>query len=93
MPSFQCRELLAKSKVFKKQRASGVEQAKDRAKQESENVCHAVLLQRLACETQCSILLKSRADRILARHKRRSGEYEAKLSVGTTWLDDESGFL
>ena len=70
MPSFQCRELLAKSKVFKKQRASGVEQAKDRAKQESENVCHAVLLQRLACETQCSILLKSRADRILARHNR-----------------------
>ena len=66
VPPFQCRELLAKSKVFKKQHASGEKHAKDRAKQESEDVCHATLLRHFACEMQCCFLLKSKADRILA---------------------------
>src|SRR5258705_10624622 len=69
VPPFQCRELLAKSKVFKKQHASGEKHAKDRAKQESEGVCHATLLRHFACEMQCCILLKSKADRILANDR------------------------
>jgi len=39
-PSFQCRELLAKSEVFEKQPATTVEQLADRAHQEYKRVYH-----------------------------------------------------
>src|ERR1700704_2748570 len=81
-PSLQCRELLAKSKVFKEQHASGEKQAKDRAKQESEGVCHATLLRHFACEMQCCIPLKSKADRILANDKAAPKKAEVKTKVG-----------
>ncbi len=96
VPPFQCRELLAKSKVFKKQHASGEKHAKDRAKQESEGVCHATLLRHFACEMQCCILLKSKADRILANDsgKQRGGSMPLVIMrhrMGTALFHGQTG--
>ena len=70
MPSFQCRELLAKSEVFEKQPATTVEESEDRTGQEYKRVYHVRVPSRFACEWQCRILLKLQADRILAWDKR-----------------------
>jgi hypothetical protein len=67
MPSFQYRELLAKSKVFEKQHATTLEESEDRTRQEYKRFYHVRVLSRFACEWQCRILLKLQADRILAR--------------------------
>jgi hypothetical protein len=67
MPPHQCCGLLAKSEVFKKQSATSAEQSKDRARQESNGVCHATVLPRFSGGPQRCILLKSQVDRILAR--------------------------
>jgi hypothetical protein len=66
MPSFQYRELLAKSEVFEKEPATTVEESDDRTDQEYKRVYHVRVLSRFACEWQCRILLKSQADRVLA---------------------------
>ncbi len=47
-----------------------MEEAKNRVEQESKGICHPGLLSQFACEKQGCILLKSLADRILARHRR-----------------------
>ena len=67
MSSFQYRELLAKSEVFEKQPATTVEESENRTRQKYKRVYHVRVLPRFACEWQCRILLKSQADRILAR--------------------------
>jgi hypothetical protein len=67
MSSFQYRELLAKSEVFEKQTATTVEESENRTRQEYKRVYHVQVLPRFACEWQYRILLKSQADRILAR--------------------------
>jgi hypothetical protein len=69
MPPFQCRKLLAKSQVFEKQHATTVEELEDHTCQEYKRVNHLRVLSRFAFEWQCRILLKSQADRILARDK------------------------
>ena len=66
MPPLQCRELLAESQVLKEEAATGSEESKNRAYQESDSVYHAMVLPHFACERQRCILLKSQADRILA---------------------------
>ena len=67
MPSFQYRELLVKSEIFDQQTATTVEESEDRTDQEYKRVYHVRVLSRLACDWQCRILLKSQADRVLAR--------------------------
>jgi hypothetical protein len=69
MFSFQYRELLAKGEVFEKQPVTTVEESEDRTRQEYERVYHVRVLSRFACEWQCRIVLKSQADRILARDR------------------------
>ena len=69
MPSFQCRELLAKGQVFEKQSATTMEESEDRTDQEYKRVYHVRVLSRFACEWQCRILLKSQADRILVNDR------------------------
>jgi hypothetical protein len=64
--SLQCRELLAKSQVFKKESTTSAEESRDRTYQESDGVYHARVLSHFACGRQRCILLKSQADRILA---------------------------
>ena len=71
MLSLQCRELLVKSEVFEKQSATTVEESEDRTRQENKHVSHERVLSRFACEWQCSILLKSQADTILATDRPR----------------------
>jgi hypothetical protein len=68
MSSFQCCELLAKNSIFKKESAMSAEEAKDHTYQEPDGVYHATVLSHSACAEQRSILLKSQADRILARY-------------------------
>src|SRR6267142_6493972 len=67
MPSFQYRELLAKSELFDQQTATTGEESEDRTDQEFKRVYYMRVLSRLACDWQCRILLKSQADRVLAR--------------------------
>ncbi len=50
MPSFQYRELLAKSEVFEKQHATTLEESEDRTRQECKRVYHAQVLSRFPCE-------------------------------------------
>jgi hypothetical protein len=50
--------------------ATCVEEAKNGAEQESKGLCHAGLLSQFANGTQCRILLKSQADRVLANDRR-----------------------
>jgi len=69
MSSLQCRELLAKSQVFKKESATIAEESQDRAYKEPNEIYHARLLSHSACGQQLCILLKSQADRILANDK------------------------
>jgi hypothetical protein len=47
--------------------ATTVEESEDRTRQEHKRIYHVWVLSRRACERQCRILLKSLADRILAR--------------------------
>jgi hypothetical protein len=80
MPSFQYRELLAKSEVFKKQTATTVEESGDCTRQEYKHVYHVRVLSRSTCEWQCRILLKPQADRIVARDR---AEYKAlRFGIG-----------
>src|SRR6266850_3167984 len=69
-PSLQCRELLAKSWIFKQKASTRAEEAKNRAEQQSEGVCHARLLSQFACGTQRRILLILQADTILSNDSR-----------------------
>lgn len=73
MPPFQCRELLAKNEVFKKEPTTRAEEAKNRTYQESDGLYHEVVLSHFACERQRCILLKSQADRILANDRVTEG--------------------
>jgi hypothetical protein len=66
MLSLQRRKLLAKSEVFKQQRATSPEQAKNCTYEEQDGVDHPSVLSHFACGRQPSILLKSRPDRVLA---------------------------
>jgi hypothetical protein len=96
MPSFQCRKLLAKSQVFEKQPATTLEELEDHTRQEYKRVNHVRVLSCFACEWQCHILLKSQADRILARGNGRwsqsllSYAHEANISPA---VDDQSQIL
>ena len=62
-------ELLAKGEVFQKQPTMSVEEAADRSRQEPNGVYHVAVLSHSACGWQHRMLLKSQADRILARHR------------------------
>jgi hypothetical protein len=66
---FQCRELLARSEVLEQQTATTVEESEDRTEQEYKRVYRVRVLSRFACEWQWRILLKSRADSVLAKDK------------------------
>jgi hypothetical protein len=46
-----------------------MEESEDRTSQGYQRVYHARVLSRFACESQCRILLKPQADRILASDK------------------------
>src|ERR1700674_905950 len=52
MSSLQCRELLAKSQVFKKDLVTSAEDSKDRTYQESDGVYHARVLSHFHCGRQ-----------------------------------------
>ena len=69
MSALQYCELLAKGEVFQKQPTMSVEEAPDRSRQEPNGVYHVPVLSHSACGWQRRMLLKSQADRILARHK------------------------
>jgi len=69
MSALQCRELLAKGEVFQKQPTTIAEEAPDRSRQEPNGVYHVPVLSHSACGWQRRMLLKSQADRILARHR------------------------
>ncbi len=69
MSSFQGRELLTKGQIFKMEATMGAEEAKKRAYQKPDATDHAKVLSHFACEGQRRILLKSKADRILARDR------------------------
>jgi hypothetical protein len=58
-----------KCEVFEKQPATTMEESEDRTSQGYQRVYHARVLSRFACESQCRILLKPQADRILASDK------------------------
>jgi len=68
MSALQYCELLAKGEVFQKQPTMSVEEAPDRSRQEPNDVYHVPVLSHSACGWQRRMLLKSQADRILARH-------------------------
>jgi hypothetical protein len=68
MLSLQRRKLLVKSEVFKQQRATSPEQAKNCTYEEQDGVDHPSVRSHFACGRQRSIFLKSRADRVLANN-------------------------
>ena len=53
VPAFQCRELLAKGQVFKKQAATRSEEAKDHSREEPKRIYHVPVLSQSACGEQC----------------------------------------
>ena len=67
MPSFQCRELLTKGQVFKKEPTTSTEEPKKSACQESDGTDHAKVLSHFVCERQRCTLLKAQAECILAK--------------------------
>ncbi len=69
MPSSQCRELLTKGQVFKKELTTSTEEPKKSAYQESDGTDHAKVLSYFACERQRRMLLKAQADCILAKDR------------------------
>jgi hypothetical protein len=71
--------LLAKSWIFKQKASTRAEEAKNRAEQHSEGVCHARLLSQFACGTQRCILLKLLANTILSND--RGGKNAKKRAV------------
>jgi len=73
MSSLQCRELLAKSHIFKKHLVTSVEDSKDRTYKGPNGVDHATVLSHLAGAWLPCILLKSQAHRILANDSSRLG--------------------
>ena len=88
MSSLQCRELLAKSQVFKKESATIAEESQDRAYKEPNEIYHARLLSHSACGQQLCILLKSQADRILANDKGSAGNrcpYADQVAFSDVW--------
>jgi hypothetical protein len=68
---------LAKGEVFEKQLATALEESDDRTNQECNHVYHVRVLSRFVCEWQRRILLKSKADRILARDRAHNEGAEA----------------
>ena len=66
---FQHRELLTKGQVFEKESATSTDKPNNRTCQESDGTYHARVLAYFPCGRQCRILLKSQADRFLARDK------------------------
>lgn len=85
MSTFQHGELLPKSQVFKKESATITEESQNRTYKEPHDVYHTSLLSHSACGQQPCILLKSRADRILAMD---SGTIDTPSQV---WLANSSG--
>ena len=71
MSALQYCELRPKGEVFQKQPTMCVEEAPDRSRQKPNGVYHVPVLSHSACGWQRRMLLKSQADRILARHKGR----------------------
>jgi hypothetical protein len=67
VPSFQYRELVAEGQVFKNQPATTVEESEDHTREENKLFYH--VLSRFARKWEYHILLKSQADRILARER------------------------
>ncbi len=65
-PSIQCHELLAKSKVLKKQCPTSPEKTRDQTGEQADRVDHPMLLPHFACGRQPCILLKSQTGRVLA---------------------------
>jgi hypothetical protein len=71
MPSLQRCELLTKNQILKKQSVTGAKHSNDHACQKSEGGYQTDLVLHSACGSQCCILLKSLADRILAKDSTR----------------------
>jgi len=69
MFALQCCQLLTKSQVFQKESATIAEESQNRTDKEPHDVYHASLLSYPACGQQLCVLLKSKTDRISARHK------------------------
>jgi hypothetical protein len=69
MSSLQHRELLAKNQIFKQEPATSAEESKNRANQKSNGGYHATVLSHFACGRQRRILLKSKADGVLANDR------------------------
>ena len=72
MSLFQCRELLTKDHVFKKEPTTSTEEPKKYVYQKSDSIDRAKVLSHFACGRQRRMLLKSQADRILARDRSRT---------------------
>jgi hypothetical protein len=64
---FQHHELLTTAQVFEKESATSADKPKNPTCQEPDGTYHARVLAHFPCGRQCRILLKSQADRILAR--------------------------
>jgi hypothetical protein len=69
---FQDDELLAKCQVFKPEAPKRTEKANNRGQKEPDNVQHRCVLSQVACEWQLHMLLKTEADRLLARHSHQA---------------------
>lgn len=71
MSSFQCRELLTKGQVFKKEATTSTEEPKKYAYQESDGIYHAKVLSHFACGRQRRMLYgtdsPSRLDKLLLK--------------------------
>jgi hypothetical protein len=69
MPGFQNGELLPKSQVFEKEGTMSAKDSKNRSREEFDDVCHSQRLSQCASEWQLSLLLKSKADGVLANDR------------------------
>jgi len=70
--------------VFKKQHASGEKHAKDRAKQESEGVCHATLLRHLRVNAML-YPVEIKGGQILAMTGRSAQEAHPRRLITGSW--------
>jgi hypothetical protein len=82
MSALQYCELLAKGEVFQKQPTMSVEEAPDRSRQEPNGVYPVPVLSHSACGWQRRMLLKSQADRILAKDN-KSGQSIARSVISS----------
>ena len=69
MFAFQDCELLPQNKVFEQKASTSAKQTEKRSENDSKETEHGSLVPRVACAKQPRILLKTEADRILARHR------------------------